>query len=259
MSLLIPDVAESLNTLLDSSTGDQTGIANRVPFIFTSDKRLSLLRDGRRVLDNPSIFPLINMMVNPSSVRFRQGKRITKKDTQEGSVFFHFTNKDGQNNDILYMSFAGTTGYIDRRGSQPTSIQHDKVLGVEGLDIAEDTGFVNTGSTTKILIWHNLYNLTREQMLLDNNRENRFHIFYISKLFPIMIKFTGHFNTLLDFSEEGAKPNSSDYTFEFTVEDTQPSLDELIPQIATQLQRFQTPANPTGSSVIPAITPASLL
>src|SRR5271165_6702385 len=50
--------------------------------------------------------PVISMAVNPQSIKWTQPKRYTKRDTQEGSVFFHFTNSADQNNDILVCQFS---------------------------------------------------------------------------------------------------------------------------------------------------------
>lgn len=239
MSLLIPDIAGSLNSLLDASSGDQSGTGVREGWIFTSDKRRGVGRTGLGSID-PNVKRLIQMKVNPTSVKFSQPKRWVKRDTRDGSTFFHFLNKDGQNNDILTISFSGTSGYIDRRGSQPTSTHHDKFLGAD-VDFETQNNLFNTGSIEKLIIWHNLYHLTREPMLLDSGDENKFYIFYISKVFPITIRFKGFFNQVLDFTEEGTKPNSVDYSFEFTVEDTQPGLDTLLAQITTILERFNQP------------------
>jgi hypothetical protein len=239
MSLLIPDIAGSLNSLLDASSGDQAGTGVREPWVFTSDKRRGFGRNEFVSID-PNVRRLIQMQVNPSSVKFTQPKRWVKRDTRDGSTFFHFLNKDGQNNDILTISFSGTSGYIDRRGSQPTTIHHDKILGAD-VDFETQNNLFNTGSIEKLIVWHNLYHLTREAMLLENGTENKFYIFYISKVFPITIRFTGFFNQVLDFSEEGAKPNSVDYSFDFTVESVQPELDTLLAQITTVLERFNQP------------------
>lgn len=159
--------------------------------------------------------PVINMSVNPNSVTFSQPKRWTKKDTRNGSVYFHFTNTKGQNNDILTLSFKGNTGSIDLRASL------DPTLASQGLD---------TGAFQKFMVWHNLYLLTREPMLLTDGAENVFSISYASKLFPEII-FNGFFNKVLEFEESAKRPNSQDYSFEFTVTSTIPDLDEVLAQI----------------------------
>ena len=44
--------------------------------------------------------PVISMNVNPHSIKWAQGKRFSKRDTQEGSVFFHFTISGDRKTDI---------------------------------------------------------------------------------------------------------------------------------------------------------------
>jgi len=37
--------------------------------------------------------PVVSMAINPQTIAWTQNKRISKRDTMEGSVFFHFTNR----------------------------------------------------------------------------------------------------------------------------------------------------------------------
>ena len=160
---------------------------------------------------NNSYLKVIEMAINPKSVKFTQPKRWTKKDTRTGSVFFHFNNTRGQNNDILTMSFQGNTGNIDTRAYQNPN------------EIA-----VDHGGLRKFIIWHNLYLLTREPLLLADNTENVFRISYQSPLLTQTIDFYGFFNAVLDFTENAEKPHSRDYSFDFTVTRTSPDLDGIL-------------------------------
>lgn len=162
---------------------------------------------------NNSMTPNIVMAINPKSVSFEQPKRFTRQDTRDGSVFFHWTNKKGQNNDILIIKFTGNTGNIDLRGdlALPASDQ--------------------TGAMSKLLVFLNLWQLTREPMLLGNNTTNVFSLTYSSQALPIPITFSGFFNQVLNFEESADKPNSRDYNFEFTVTSTEPDLDTYIQDI----------------------------
>lgn len=159
--------------------------------------------------------PVISMMVNPSTVTWNQPKRWVKRDTMEGSVFYHFSNSNGQNNDILTLSFAGSTGNINTQN---------------GVIAATDNA-----ADIKLRIWHELYNLTREPMLLDGGIRNDFFITYRTVLMPMPITFIGFFNTVLQFNETADKPFNRDYSFQFTVTNTSPSLDELSSKINSAL------------------------
>jgi hypothetical protein len=197
----------------------------------------------------------VSMAINPNSVRFSQPKRWTKKDTREGSVFFHFTNNQGQNNDILTLEFAGNTGNIDRRGSLATP-QRDPFALKSGTAVDRDLrAEQDTGALHKILTWHNLYLLTREPMLLEDGSENKFTISYISTLFPYALIFTGFYNTVLEFEENARKPNSRDYSFGFTVTEVSPPLDEALGMVASVLQDAELAASGTGTILGSNITP----
>jgi len=180
-----------------------------------------LLRTEAENFFGGSFMPVIAMAVNPSSVTFNQPKRWTKKDTRQCSVYFHFTNTRGQNNDVLTMGFKGNTGNIDLRGT----------VGNPDLSIDQNTQGFDTGALQKYLCFHNLYALTREPMLLDDGTQNVFTIGYQSGVFPEMI-FDGFFSKVLEFEENGEKPNSRDYYFEFIVRNTYPLLDQVLGQIS---------------------------
>jgi hypothetical protein len=197
--------------------------------------------------------PSIAMAINANSVTFSQGKRITEKKTREGSVFFHFTNKQGQNNDILRLTFRGNTGNIDRRGSLGAP-ERDPFALKSGTAVDKQLrGEQDTGALRKLLVWHNLYALTREPMLLSDGSENKFYITYISALFPFALIFEGFYNNVLELEENAEKPNSRDYAFEFVVSNTRPSLDEVMVSVASVYQQLQlredTTATIAGSNV----------
>lgn len=159
--------------------------------------------------------PVINMAVNPNTIRWSQPKRYVKRDTMNGSVFFHFTDSKGQNNDILTLTFSGSTGNINTQN---------------GLDNS-----TNTGADVKLRIWHELYALTREPVLLDGGLKNEIFITYRTVLMPIPITFVGFFNQVLEFTENAAHPFSRDYTFGFTVTNTSPPLDDLTNKLNSAL------------------------
>lgn len=225
-------VAQALTGLLNNSTPSHGGIGTveRDRWMFTSTLRLltAQLRGQSVELNTDqdvslttnfslagSMTPYITMAINPKSVTFTQPKRISERAVRNGTVFFHFTNSKGQNNDILKLRFQGSTGNIDPRG-----------------DLADPSGAA-TGALHKLKVWHNLYQLTREPILLGDNSVNVFSIIYNSKLIPVPIEFRGFYGAVLDFSETAEKPNSREYSFEFTVTNTEPDLDDLVGIIAS--------------------------
>lgn len=169
----------------------------------------------------PFGMPIINAQINPQTVRWEQNKRIVKRDTMNGSTFFHFTNDADQNNDILTCTFTGKTGNINTQANI--------------LDI------LSTGASLKLRIFHELYNLTREEMLLSKDSRGRalprgikndFFITYRTMLMPVQITLIGHFSKVLEFTETAADPFNRDYSFSFTVTRTSPSLDDIAQMIA---------------------------
>lgn len=242
---LIPDIGNALGQTIFGEGGKPYADPNRIPMSFTSLKRL---REGgldptarlggiaEELVDEVSggtggfissvgtlstprrgMLPIIEMAVNPDSISFRQPKRITKRDTQEGSIFHHFTNSKGENNDILTLDFSGNTGNIDRRGDINTG--SDSLFNTQN-------GF-NTGANKKLAIWQNLWQLTREAILLEDNVRNEFLIIYSSTSIPIQISLIGHWSNVLEFSDTAGKPFSRDYSMSFTVESITPPLDEI--------------------------------
>ena len=254
------------STMTPTFTGQ--GLIKRVPFTFTSTARLikagaklgndlsrlsteidtqqqlrAIENETRPILNTAttvaqlgaSVLPdrpasgvgsmsVISMAVNPNTVKWTQPKRYVKRDTQEGSIFFHFTNTTDQNNDILVCQFSGQTGNIN------TNINLADALKV--------------GSNLKLRVWHELYNLSREGMLLNKTNcgkdfghtiRNEFFITYKTALMIVPITLVGFFNQVLDFTETAADPFNRNYTFSFTVTDTSPKLDTIVNKLSTSL------------------------
>lgn len=267
MAGLIPDLSSKLSGILGlGSAGSQVDDNPRIPFLFTSKLRQLVAfglferpnygavfsRPETSVasypyLSGPAFRPVIAMALNPNSVKFDQPKRITKRDTMEGSVFWHFTNSQGQNNDILTLSFAGSTGNIDLRSSTGTIPVPSDTNGTTSNAQSTDKMGLDTGALEKLIVWHNLYLLTREPNLLGDGSENVWSITYTSPLFPMDITFNGFFQKVLDFTEDAKKPHSRNYSFEFTVQSVEPSLDDVLAQLGTIF------GQPDGPAVINAI------
>ncbi len=233
------DVGDVLGQTIFGTGSQPFTDPNRVPMSFTSTKRLRTLDPSfESFIKDPSALvfsgetrfnaalsvelPIIEMAVNPHSVKFRQSKRITKRDTQKGSVFFHFSNIRGENNDILYIDFTGNTGNIDPRS-----------------DVNRETGTFstrkgqNTGALKKALIWHNLWNLTREAMLLGDGRKNEFMVVYSSPIINTQVLFIGHFSGVLEWEDNAEKPFTKDYAMTFAVESSAPELNDILQLIQT--------------------------
>lgn len=181
-------------------------------------QRFSFQDDPERPLDLTgqmlNALPRINMAVNPTSVEFDQPKRFSRQDTQRGTVFHHFTNDKGQNNDILTINFQGNTGNIARNGR--TDADRERAI-------------------QRLVVWHNLYQLTREPVTFVRKdgsvSANMFFVTYSSALFPVPITFEGFFSRVLRWSEHGKKPNSREYTMEFTVQATFPDVNTIAATI----------------------------
>lgn len=230
-------LSSTLNSLIHSTSG--TGSAGqteepRAAMVFTSDLRQDLLANRATLfaslaptslqsgvaaatrqltteitdVSNQLVraLPAIVMQLNPNSIEFDQPKRYTRQDTQKGTVFHHFTNDKGQNNDILTIRFQGNTGNIWRRGRDLED--RDKAI-------------------QRLKTWHNLYQLTREPVLLSDGTANVFYVSYVSPLFPVPINFEGFFSSVLKFSENARKPNSRDYSMEFIVRATNPDMNTV--------------------------------
>jgi hypothetical protein len=165
-------------------------------------------------------------MLNPRSIRFAQGKRFSKQDTMAGSVYHHFSNEAGENNDILELAFEGNTGQI----VVPGPIDAGSIKSFEAIQSAgEDNAYKH------LQTWHSLYALTREPMYFEENNKkvrNQFFIAYHTHLFPLPVTFTGFFKEVLTFSESADKPRSRDYSMGFIVEDVSPSMNDIFSRIS---------------------------
>lgn len=286
-SLISPDnpggLAASLQSLIQGSSGGPQGNAddNRAALVFSSDLRkrihedalsrqaqvaeqleaqqsISGLTNFSLVNNGPGIavsrglvnvlkpkleditgqvlrsVPRIVMELNPNNIEFEQPKRYTRQDTQRGTVFHHFTNSQGQNNDVLTIKFAGNTGNIARRGRS----------GDEIVDRA----------VTRLKIWHDLYQLTREPVILTDGTFNTMYVSYVSPLFPVVIQFSGFWTHVLRFSENAKKPSSRDYTMEFVVKETFPDMNTISDLILDQVVQEASLA-PSATSTVLTSTP----
>lgn len=205
--------------------------------ISPSEVRLIVNRFGvtGQTLSNP-----LQMAINPSSISLDQPKRIARKDVRNGTVFFHFADSNGQDNDILKMQFQGSSGNLDLRATQfPTPATQDPQ------------------TLLKLQRFHELYLMTREPRTLGGNIVNDFQITFRTKVFPVDIVFTGFFENVLSFNEKADKPHSVDWEFTFVVQGTDPSLDDVILDVlqlnSEQIEEGQLVPDP-NSTLFPGAT-----
>jgi len=221
----------SIERILDRILNPYEDVEYRVPFIFTSDQRI---KNG--------ISP-VRMKVNPETVTFTQNKRISRKDTQSGAVFYHWTNAKGRNNDVINISFTGSTGNINiRQGAQRNSKFASEFLKKsrdylktltkqEGLDVS------NMAGASKLVNFWNLYSLTTEPVIDPfAGYNNRFYFMYTSPLLGnAMVQFVGHFDRVLEFTDDASNPFSKTYSFSFVATETIPTMDEIFRYVSMAL------------------------
>jgi hypothetical protein len=135
------------------------------------------------------------MYVNPNTITWKQEKRYSETKVRDGTRFQHFENAARENNDVLRLSFNGSTGNIDLR---------------------------SPGGLDKLKSFYSLYLMSREPEFLPGGAVNTISLTYASKLFPEPFILEGFFDSVVNFSETAGKPHSRDYSFDFVVT----SLDE---------------------------------
>lgn len=220
----------------------------RVPFYLTSTYRQRLGVSG------------VSMLINPSTISFSQEKRITKKYTQSGAVYYHWANKTGRNNDVLELAFTGQTGNMSIRlgttmrgfwsnyqknnaGGGPLGWLNNRSeeltkLGDTNLaTVLQGSDYATSGAAKLASFW-NLYALSREPVVDPKTGAPVYY--YVSYSSPLMgntfVTFIGHFSRVLDFSEDAGNPYNAQYSFGFTVLSSIPSMDNLYPTLVNNLR-----------------------
>lgn len=220
----------------------------RVPFYLTSSFRRTRAIKG------------VAMQVNPSSVSFRQEKRITERNTQEGKVFFHWTNQMGSNDDVLRLEFNGQTGNIglktgtrgkgffssSKAASAAGSWLSSTLSDIAGSNNWEDPGTlraeganVDTSGASRLSNLHNLWSLTREPVVdVVTGTPVYYYITYASSLFGnSLITFVGHFSKPLDITDDANEPFNKRYSFGFVAHGSYPSPSQLYATILQNLSQ----------------------
>ncbi len=230
----IPNFAEALTRMLNP----YESVSLRVPFYITNDYRLKRGLKG------------ISMLMNPTSVSFKQNKRITRKDTQGGATFFHWTNQNGSNNDILQMEFSGmsgninlnrgaytkggflstATGYVNKASDWMNQKLSDGSAAVEsGLSLQPKGTVKNQAGVSKLASFWSLYSITREPVLDPEFKSPVYtYICYSSPLFGnTSITFVGHFDRVMDIQDVAEEPFNKRWSFGFTATGSNPTLDKI--------------------------------
>lgn len=239
----IPNFAEALTRALNP----YEDVSLRVPFYITNTYRMKHGVKG------------LSMLMNPTNVTFQQTKRVTRRDTQGGACFFHWTNMVGRDNDILQMEFRGLTGNINLRtggynrsggifdkgaayinkgtdwmNSKLTEGQQnsESVLGLQPQGVAK-----NLAGASKLASFWNLYEITRAPVLDPTDGSPVYSmISYASPLFGnTFVTFVGHFNSVLNFEDSAADPFNKVWSFSFTALGSNPALDYLYTAILRNL------------------------
>jgi len=220
----------------------------RVPFYLTSSYRRNREIKG------------VAMQVNPTNVSFRQDKRITERDTQEGKVFFHWTNQMGHNDDVIRLEFNGQTGNIGllagTRGkgvlaSSQTANAAGSWLSSHASDLTgsnkvESPGTLrvwgantDTSGASKLANLHNLWSLTREPVLdVLLGTPVYYYITYASPLFGnSLVTFVGHFSRPLEITDDANDPFNRRYSFGFVAHGSYPPPSQLYSTVLQNLSQ----------------------
>lgn len=227
-------LAQALSGLLHSPANNVAGGAVRTAWSFTSTLRLlgqgtawaelsltsgtaasRVTTEALGYAGQVGIIPVINMAINPRSVQFNRPKRMTQKKTPTGTVLTHWTDRRGRNGDLLTLTFEGSTGNIDMRGS--------------------DGSGPDTGAAYKLQVWHNLWLLTQEPVLIGDRLLNEAIITYTSPLMRVPIEFRGQFAREMTFTETADKPHSRDYSMEFIVTRMEPEPVDIVNGILSSM------------------------
>lgn len=250
-------IVNNFATVLERSFNPYEDKQLRVPFYLTSSYRKRLKVRG------------VSMLVNPSTVSFRQSKRVTRKDTQGGALFFHWSNRQGRDNDVLEMSFSGSTGNInirtgtvqqgaygmfgeDTQGRGPLDwLNHQASAAVMSNDDApasvklRGNDYTVSGAAKLANFW-NLYSLTREPVVdPKTGAPIYYYITYSSPLFGnTFVTFIGHFNGVMEFTDDAQSPYKKNYSFSFTALASSPSMDYIYTTLTQNLRTVFT--NPLG-------------
>lgn len=199
MSTTLPfggDISSAFNRMLFQE-GVAANNTRRIPVLWESP--LSR-REGRS----------LRMVVNPNSIKFSQPKRITARDLIAGKVYYHWCDSRGKNNDVLTLSISGVTGNIDQRA---INNQNKDAL----------------GNMAKLLAWSKLYTLTADPIVDPlTNKLNLVTCTIQTTLVPFPIQYTGHFLSVMDFTDDAANPFSKTWSLQFVVRTVNPPLNTIV-------------------------------
>lgn len=159
-----------------------------------------------------TLLPVVSMSLNPRSITWQQGKRITTVYTRGGPKYFHWTDDAGRNQDVLTLRFEGSTGNISRQIAMPPQ-NYDRQIAEGALSL----NAMPPQNYDRLLAWMNLYQLTREAVRLPNGQFNWQYIQFTSLTVPTSIRVQGHYESVMEFTEDAQDANRARYSFSFVV------------------------------------------
>lgn len=206
-------------------TGDTTTI-DRLPFVWDSrlrEQNRNLNRQASAVTNAKVV-----MELNPSQIEFQQSKRIARQDVRGGAVFYHGVNARGEDNDILVLSFSGSTGDIHDapfRDSTSPSVP-DPGANVPA-EIARENAWTDAVYARYVEFWK-LVQMSREPVILDDNTRNELRVSVVGLSFKQVVTFFGFFSQPVTWTETAQTKGSLDWKCEFTVNRVSPSFEDYL-------------------------------
>lgn len=132
----------------------------------------------------------------PLKMTFTQVKRITKRDNLEGSVIQHFTNRFGNNNDLLELSIECSTKNID---STVTNTTYD----IDRLDNLEN--------------FYKIMTLAEETPYFSGNEWNYIDLTIATPVIRKPIFLSGFFKNMPQITESGEQQKHIEFTMDFWI------------------------------------------
>ena len=218
--VLLSGLMQKMSMAGVSLTGDL-----RIPFYFGSEmliqqdlsqKLLNAESKGLNDIMSSLLSKSIRMLINPTRISIRQGKRIQENNTYAGKAYTFFLDKDGYANDPVKITFEGETGNINPSmpGGDQKMLQY---LQLHDLS-AEPRVWVNTKANNAICVNHSFCLMT-------------------SQAVPFGILFYGFFNEVMTIEDDSSKPNMKNWKLDFTAEYTYPNIAKmskyLVPTLLT--------------------------
>jgi hypothetical protein len=173
----------------------------------------------------------IGLIVNFKNVQFDAPKRIGERKVRGGTAFMFWRDKNFYSNDIFTLTVVGDTGNLfdPHKVADAEYAYPDKSKTV----IAGATIQGSAAPKEKLQMFFQLLALSKEKNYQDDGKENLFYIIYNSATFREPIRFWGHFETGLTFSDDAEDPFHKEFNFNFKVYYSEPDLIDYFNLIKT--------------------------